>query len=179
MSAVAKRKPVRQIKPRTTQRRVLARSAVLRASVRHIVQPGHVVAQAPARRRETIAGFLRRTKWSRHSKRYGWQFTIPTICVVNGEPVLQKHWRTTRIRAGDKIEFWSRPMGGHGGTGKQVLGIVALIAVAALAIAAPYAAGAGYLGAWAAENLAVGTFGGALLSGTIGCGGTLRIDALS
>jgi len=78
-------------------------------------------------------------------------------------------WRSTRIRAGDNVEFWSRPMGGHGGTGKQVLGIVALVAVAALAW-------------WAGGVVAAAPWGGALLgaatTGAIGCGGTLRINAL-
>ena len=85
--------------------------------------------------------------------------------------MLQKHWRTTRIRAGDSVEFWSRPLGGGRGT-KQVLGIVALVAVAALALTAPY------LVAGAFPFLGAGTLGGALLSAGIGVGGSLLINAL-
>lgn len=169
MTATAKRKITqRPVKLRTTARRRLASAAVLRTSVRHIVLPGQVIAVTPSRRRETIAGFLRRTKWSRHSKRYGWQFRLPTICVVNGQPVLRKLWRTTRIRAGDHVEFWSRPMGGQGSTGKQVLGIVALVAVAALSL---------WTGGLAAA--AWGPLAGSIVGGAIGCGGTLRVDVLS
>jgi len=181
MSTVVKRKVApRPAKPRTTARRRLAHAAVLRASVRHIVLPGQVIAVTPSRRRETIAGFLRRTQWSRHSKRYGWQFTLPTICLVNGAPVLQKHWRTTRIRAGDSVEFWSRPLGGSRGT-KQVLGIVALVAVAALSLyAGP--AGASFLGGLLPGGTILTPAGFSLLStgisAAIGCGGGLQIDAL-
>jgi len=167
MSTAVKRKlrVKRCSSPRTSARRPLASASVLRTSVRHIVLPGQVIAVTPSRRRETIAGFLRRTKWSRHSKRYGWQFTLPTICVVNGSPVLQKHWRTTRIRAGDQVEFWSRPLGGSRGT-KQVAGIVALVAVAALA----WWAGPALFGA--------GTFAAYATSAAIGLGGALRVDVL-
>ena len=166
MSAVIKRKAaLRPAKPRTAARRRLASAAVLRAHARHFVLPGQLIAYKPCRRGETIAGFLRRTKWSRHSKRCGWQFTLPTICVVNGQPVLQKHWRTTRIRAGDCVEFWSRPLGGSRGT-KQVAGIVALVAVAALSL-------------WAGPALfGAGTFAAYATSAAIGCGGGLEVDAL-
>ena len=180
MSTAVKRKVApRPAKPRTTARRRLAH-AVLRTSVRHIVLPGQVVAVTPSRRRETIAGFLRRTKWARHSKRYGWQFRLPTICVLNGNSVPRKLWRTTRIRTCDQVEVWSRPMGGSRGT-KQVLGIVALVAVAALALyAGP--AGASFLGGLLPSGTILTPAGFSLLStgisAAIGCGGGLQIDAL-
>lgn len=61
-AAVKKRKPMsRRAEPRTVARRRLA-SAAVRAGVCHIVMPGQVIAIAPPRGRETIAGFLRRTK---------------------------------------------------------------------------------------------------------------------
>ena len=62
-------------------------------------------------------------------------------------------------------------MGGDRGT-KQVLGIVALVAVAALALTAPY------LAAGAFPFLGAGTVGGALLSAGIGIGGSLLINSL-
>lgn len=160
---------------RNAPRRRLADPAVLRTTVRHIVLPGHEIARIEPRRRETIAGLLRRSGWAKRHRVRGWQFRLPTICVVNGEPVRQREWRSTKIRAGDRVEFWSRPLGaGQQNGGKQTLGLVALIAVAALSLFAPFlAAGAG-LG-----FLAPGTIGGALLTAGIGLGGSLLISALT
>lgn len=136
-----------------------------------------MIAEAAPKPRETIAGFLRRTGWSRrNARRRAWEWRLPTICVVDGVPLLQSEWRRRRIRTGDRVEFWSRPLGSgqQSGGSKNILGFVALIAVAALAIGAPFAAGAlgfGFLGA--------GTVGGALLSAAIGLGGSLLINALT
>ena len=80
---------------------------------------------------ETISTFLDRMEW---------QFKIPTICVVNGEPVLRDAWNIREITPSDKVGFISRPLGG-GSTGNkatQVFGIIGLIAITALA---PWAAG--------------------------------------
>lgn len=136
----------------------------------HYVMPGYCVASAEARPRETIGGFLRRNGWAKHTKKYGWEFRLPTICVVNGEPLLRAEWRR-RIRAGDKIEFWSRPTGGSGGTVKQVIGIVALVAVAALAFWVGGALATMIGGTW-------GTVIGGVVTAAIGIGGALLINAL-
>jgi len=103
--------------------------------IRHIVMPCHINRAAEARYGDTIATFLARTKWA---KRIGkmWSFDLPTICVVNGQPVLQRLWRRFHIKSNDVVEFWSRPYG-KSVSGKQVAGLVALLA---LAVFAPYVA---------------------------------------
>ncbi len=102
---------------------------------KHIILPGHTIRTAKVKRRETIARFLQRV---------GWKFNLPTVCVVNGEFILRKNrgWKRYRLKAGDDIVFQSRPwFGRHGGGGasttKAVAGLVALVALTAIA---PWAA---------------------------------------
>lgn len=126
--------------------------------------PGCEVARAEPKPRETVAAFLRRTGWAIKDKQYGWQFKkgLPTIVEVNGEAVLRKQWRTTRIAANDNVRFVSYPLGGQGNSAKQVIGLVALVAVSAFALwAGPALFGAGTLGAYA-TTAAIG-MGGAML----------------
>jgi hypothetical protein len=144
----------------------------------HVVMPGLEVARAVPRSRETVTAFLRRTGWARRDARYGWQFRkgLPTTLQVNGEYVLRKEWRKTRIGAGDEVRFVSYPLGGKRG-GKQVLGLVALVALAAFAT--PLAGG--ILGAAGISSSAtlVGTLtAGQALSGALMLGGSLLINAL-
>lgn len=109
--------------------------------VRHVILPEHHVRDAMPLPRETVARFLRRT---------GWAFTLPTICVIDGTPVLRRDrgWARRRIRAGEQVQFLSRPLGGSGGsTGKSIIGIVAMIALSALAPGIGTALGGGLLGA--------------------------------
>ena len=89
---------------------------------------------------------------------------------MNGEFVLQREWKRRRIKATDKVVFVSRPLGGGGSSGKQVLGIVALIAASALAL-------------WAGPAIAGALFGGSALAGGlitagITVGASLLINAL-
>jgi sulfur carrier protein ThiS len=139
--------------------------------------PGCEVAKAEIKPRETIAAFLRRTGWATKDKVYGWQFKkgLPTVLEVNGEYVLRKTWRKTRIAAADVVRFVSYPLGGsNGGGAKQVVGLVALIAVAAFAVVASGGGLAGVLG----SSFAQGTWGAAALGAGIGIGGALMINAL-
>ncbi len=53
-------------------------------------------------------------------------------------------WRKTRIAANDNVRFISKPLGG-GQNGKQILGLVALVAVSAFAVWA----GRRWLAPWA------------------------------
>ena len=126
-------------------------SARARVPVRHTILPDHLVAQATARPRETVQRFLARV---------GWRFDLPTICLIDGAPLLRRArgWRRRRLRAGEQVEFVSRPMGGGGGSGKSVLGLVAMIALSVLApgIGSVLAGGAG---------LAANLIGGALIAG--------------
>jgi hypothetical protein len=129
--------------------------------VRHVTLPFATSAQVQPEPGETIATFLERTGWaSRVGKLFA--FALPTICVVNGQPLLQRQWKRRRIKPGDAVEFWSRPWGKAGGTGKQILGIVALIAVAAFAAwASPLLAGALVPGVAGASSI----IGGAIIMG--------------
>lgn len=150
------------------------RSASARLPVLHVVAPGLEVARETPRKGETVTAFLRRTGWAFRDPKYGWQFKkrLPTILEVNGEPVLRKDWRRTKIAANDNVRFVSFPRGG-GKQGKQVLGLVALVAVAAFAAWAGPAAAAG-LGLTGTAA----TITGGLITGAIGLGGALLVNAL-
>ena len=69
------------------------------------------------------------------------EFKKPTICLVNGEPVLRKDWETTKIIAETgqpmAVSFLSIPQGG--GNGEKILRTVLMLAVL---VAAPYASAA-------------------------------------
>jgi hypothetical protein len=139
-----------------------------RRSVLHVVAPGLEVAQAVPRKGETVTAFLRRTRWAVKDPRYGWQFRtrLPTYLTVNGEAILRKDWRRTKIAANDNVCFISVPRGGK--QGKQILGLVALVAVAAFAAWAPV----GLFG------LASGSLAAAGATAAIGLGGALLVNAL-
>jgi hypothetical protein len=159
--------------PQRPRSRREPRSDAARKPVLHVVMPGMEVAREEIKPRETITAFLRRTGWAWRDKKYGWQFKkgLPTVLEVNGESVLRKNWRSTRIAATDNVKFVSFPMGGgSGGGAKQVIGLVALIAVSAFAI-------------WAGPALAAALFAGSAFAGTaitagIGLGGAMTINAL-
>ncbi len=83
---------------------------------------------------ETIQGFITRNEW---------HFALPTRCFVNGVVIRPEQLRWHRIRRSDQIVIMSRPGrgGGNGngpGTGKIIGSIVAMVA---LAVLAPWAAG--------------------------------------
>lgn len=143
-------------------------STRVRAPVRHMTLPYHEIASTHLVEGETINALVKRTGWAARINKH-WAFRLPTICVLNGKPVLQKAWRRVRLRADDVLEFWSKPMGGQ--NGKSILGLVATIA---LAVVAPWAGGivAGALGFSSA--LATGIF-----TGLITIGGALLISALT
>src|SRR5882757_7287176 len=152
------------------ERRARAEPAI----VRHVVMPGLEVGSASARPRETVSAFLRRSGWAARDRQSGWQFKkgLPTILEINGEAVLRKQWTRRRIGANDNVRFVSYPLGGAGGGGaKQVIGLVALVAVSAFAIwAGPLVAGAlGFGGS---------TLVGGLATAAIGLGGSLLVNAL-
>jgi hypothetical protein len=143
----------------------------------HLVMPGLEVGREQLRPRETIAGFLRRTGWGRLDPIYGWQFRkgLPTTCEINGEPVLRAEWRRRRIKLGEQLRFLSYPLGSDGGGAKQIIGLVALVAVAAFATFITGGGAAALLGA----GFGAGTFGAAALGAVVGIGGSLLINALT
>lgn len=149
----------------------------VRVPVRHLVLPGHETARVEAQAGERIGAVLLRAGWAERraiGRRKVWSFRLPTILVLNGEPVLQRHWLRRRLRAGDDVVFFSRPLGGiasaaRSPTGKAVMGIVATIALVAFA---PYlaqtafflAGGLGVAPAWMASAVMLG---GALFIATL------------
>jgi len=126
--------------------------------VRHVVLPGVELRQARCCRRDTIARFVARERWP--------LTRLPTICVVNGRPLLRPLWRRRRIGSDDVVTFISRPYGPPGSNqGLAVAGLVGMIALAAFA---PYLAGLA---------LGAGTVGASLLASGAAMGGSLLIDA--
>lgn len=130
--------------------------------VLHIAAPGIELARAMPRARETVAGFLRRIGWS--------TTRTPTICIVNGEPVLRAQWRKTRIKAGMSVLFQSLPRGGSM-NGASVAGLLGMIALTALA---PWAAG----GIATALGIS-GAIGTQIISGAILLGGGFLLSTLT
>lgn len=131
--------------------------------------PGLEVARAEPRPRETVTAFLRRTGWAWRDRQYGWQFRkgLPTILEINGDAVLRKSWSRRRIAANDNVRFVSYPLGGQRSSGAKIIGIVALIAVAAFA---PIAGGA------IASALSLPGFAGTLIGGGLAIGGSLGVS---
>ena len=88
------------------------------------------------------------------------EFTLPTICLVNGEPVLRAEWSQLVIAPGMQVAFVALPQGGGGG-GKNPLNTVLALAVL---VAAPYAGAAlaGSLGVTSAIGTSLLTAGVAL-----------------
>lgn len=133
--------------------------------VRHLVIPGHEQAIAMPLFAETVTEFLERTHWDINR--------IPTILVKDGAPILRAEWSVTRVDQGI-VAFIGRPHGGAssggGNKGIQIAGIVAMIALAA---AAPWAAGilAPVLGI-------TSTIGVSLLTAGIALGGGMLISTL-
>lgn len=144
----------------------------MRQPVLHLVMPGMEVASATPKPRETVSAFLRRTGWATRDRVYGWQFRkgLPTILEINGEPVLRKNWSRRRIKTDDNVRFVSYPMGGQGGgnTTKQVIGLVALVAVSAFA--AP-------LGGALASALSLPGWAGTAIGAGLAIGGSLHVSA--
>ena len=105
----------------------------------HLILPGHEIGRAPLLAGETVSGFLARAGWSTN--------TLPTICVVNGAPVMRAEWDARPLDAEDRLVFLSRPLGGGSASTKQVLGLVAMIGLSVLAPGVGTALGGGLLGA--------------------------------
>lgn len=133
--------------------------------VQHMVAPGYEQARGLPLNGETIQGFLDRMQWD---------FKIPTICVLNGErPLLRSEWAVTRADYGH-ITFVSRPHGGgSSGGGSKAIQVAGIVAMIALAAAAPWAAGA--LAPLIGITTAAGT---SALAAGIALGGGMLISTL-
>lgn len=67
------------------------------------------------------------------------EFRLPTIAVMDGQPVMRGEWDTRVIGSDEAILFASIPGGGGNSSPKQVVGLIAGLA---LSIAAPMIGGA-------------------------------------
>jgi len=76
---------------------------------------------------------------------YDLAFNVPTVAVMDGEPVMRGTWAVKMVRPGESLAFIAVPRGGGNGGGKQIVGLIAAIA---LSVAAPLVGGfvAGALG---------------------------------
>jgi hypothetical protein len=157
--------------------RQAVRAKPVTAPVTHIALPGYEIARTETRR-ETVATFLRRSGWATRGQR-GWEFhntKLPTVCVINGDLCRRKEWRKRKIKAGDRVEFWSRPLGGGASAG-QIAGLVAVIALTAFA---PYLGGLALGSELAALTVGSSTVTwGAVAGAGLPAGGGLLMNTLS
>lgn len=97
---------------------------------------------------------------------------------INGHEVYREYWGRVRPKAGTQIFVRRRPAGGGGG--KSIWRIIGMIAILALAVAAPYLLGLAGLAGFAATPILGGLMTvGQLISATILVGGTLLLNALA
>ena len=109
---------------------------------------------------QTVRGFL--------DERGIAEFSKPTLCLVDGEPVLRKDWAYVVITKDTVVSFIALPQGGGGGG--KILRTVLTIAVM---VAAPYA-GAALAGTLGVTS-AIGT---SLLTAGIALAGSALVNAL-
>ena len=108
------------------------------------------------------------------------EFPLPTVCLVDGQPLLRRDWAIRPLAAHDVVVLVGLPGGGGGGGGSNPLRVVLSIAVMVLA---PYAA-AGLMGygmtaaGIAAAQAAMGTIGFGLLAAGVSVLGAYLVNAL-
>lgn len=96
------------------------------------------------------------------------EFSKPTICIVDGEPVLRKDWSVVVVQKETVIAFITLPQGGGGG-GKIFRAVLSI----AVMVAAPYAGAA--LGA---ATGVTSTIGVSLLTAGVALAGSVLVNAL-
>ena len=93
---------------------------------------------------------------------HGLSFRLPTIAVMGEEPVMREAWGSRVVAPGEVVAFIAVPRGGGDNSTKQIVGLVAALA---LSIAAP---GIGQLGAAAffgGSSVAAGVISAAFIAG--------------
>lgn len=110
-------------------------------------------------------------------------FTAPTLCIYEGQPLLRKFWTSVRLRAKDVLIFAELAMGGGGGGGGSnplaIIGQVVVIALAALATWYIGGAGAFAVGGMFAAGSASAYVAAGVVSGLIMMGGMMAVNALA
>jgi sulfur carrier protein ThiS len=107
------------------------------------------------------------------------EFPLPTVCLINGKPLMRSEWPKYQLAENDIAVFVSLP-GGGGGGGSNPLRVVLSIAVM---VFAPYAA-AGIMGygttaaGIAAAQAAMGTVGFGLMAAGVSVVGSYLVNAL-
>jgi hypothetical protein len=107
------------------------------------------------------------------------EFPLPTVCLINGKPLMRSEWPTYQLTESYIVVFVSLP-GGGGGGGSNPLRVVLSIAVMVLA---PYAA-AGIMGygttaaGIAAAQAAMGTVGFGLMAAGVSVVGSYLVNTL-
>lgn len=131
----------------------------------HRLSRSVTVRRLVSRRKELRAHTVLRTIGRRKVR----EFRRPTVCLLNGKPLLRRHWKRTVIGASDVVTFYAAPLGGGGG-GKNPLGVILALAVA---VAVPYLGPmlggviAGAMGLAATTTLTT-AIGGAIVGLTLG-----------
>lgn len=82
------------------------------------------------------------------------EFLKPTICVLNGKPLMREFWDTRVLTDTDILQFMEIPAGGDGG-GKQILMLVmVLVVIVAVAFIAP-SLGAAFASSGVGQSLGI------------------------
>ena len=92
------------------------------------------------------------------------EFELPTICTVNGKPILRKDWAITVVTDYHIVSFITLPKGGGGG-GNKILRTVLMVAVMVASIYTGGAVAAAYGATWGAiAGAAVSIVGNLLIN---------------
>jgi sulfur carrier protein ThiS len=95
-----------------------------------------------------------------------WSTDLPFVVTINDQPVLRREWDTRIIEANDNVIMLELPAGGDNNN-KSVIGLVAMIAVAAIApmLGGAAASGLGLTAGTTAFKIAAAVVGGAFAAG--------------
>lgn len=109
-------------------------------------------------------------------------FSVPTICILNGRAILRAEWPVARLADGDVCAFVALPSGGGGSGGKNPLSTVLALAVMAASIWTGQIYGGDLaIQLWGSSGVITGTqaaIGTALVTGTVALAGTALVSAL-
>lgn len=99
------------------------------------------------------------------AKRQDVDFSLPVVCIVDGQAVLRKNWNI-QLNPDATVSFVSLPLGGGGGSSNP-LQVVMMVAVVVASVYTGGAVGAAYGVAWGAVAAAGVSIGGGILINTL------------